>query len=375
VKDDRSDIALHRLIQSRAKSLIEFLQIDDSALYSRLPHLKAEEPYQMEEHEKWARGVEIGRVLDHTQLKQDATKEDFDKLCDEAVEYGIGQVCVPGGRVEGVMARLKGLQLDRSTTTSVSTNTSTHEVKVASVMAFPHGNGHTKAKVKEAEFLLSLGTMELDMVMDVGKMKEKNYHDVQKDIRLVCQEATHRRHSNEQALAKKMQQQQQQPDSTQFPESSPVTTSHYHSSTTSSSQTHSQSHSPSPSSISPDSLPFPIVKVILETCLLSNDQVIDACMLAVLAGAHFVKTSTGFSTSGATASIVRLMKLTVGDAALVKASGGIRSLPDTMTMLENGASRIGTSSGVSIVQAYRSAKDTSSQATPPSGSLAQTSSY
>lgn len=165
-------------------------------------------------------------------------------------------------------------------------------VKVACVMGFPHGNGHERAKQSEATLLLGLGAAELDMVLDVGKMKEKNYHDVQRDIRLVVEQAALRDASR-------------------------------------------------------------VVKVILETCLLTADEIIDACMLSVLAGAHFVKTSTGFSTGGATKEVVHLMKLVVGDNALVKASGGVKTAEDAKTMLQHGASRIGTSSGVAIATASK----------------------
>jgi len=91
------------------------------------------------------------------------------------------------------------------------------------------------------------------------------------------------------------------------------------------------------------------VKVIIETCLLSDEEKVLACQAAVSAGAHFVKTSTGFSTAGATVADVRLMKATVGDKALVKAAGGVRSLEDMQAMIEAGADRIGTSSGVQLV--------------------------
>ena len=239
--------------------------------------------------------TKIGLTLDSTLLKVDASQDQFDKLCEEAMANGIGQVCVPGGRVESVVEKVKG-----------------SSVQVASVMAFPHGNGHSRVKAKEAEILLGFGVTELDMVMDVGKLKEKNYHNVQRDIRLVCEEALHRSHL-----------------------------------TTGGSRRGSAKVEMSETSTPPHPR---IVKVILETCLLTDEEIIDACLLAVLAGAHFVKTSTGFSTSGATPHHVRLMKLTVGDFALVKASGGIRTYEDAILMLNHGASRIGTSAALAIVQ-------------------------
>lgn len=229
-------------------------------------------------HLSWVSKTPIGETLDHTLLKPEATQSQFDALFEEARTNGIGYVCVPGSRLESAVRALSG---------SV--------VQVASVMGFPHGNGHPRARAHEAAILLGCGASELDMVLDVGAMKEKNYHDVQRDIRLVVDEAL-KKHTS----------------------------------------------------------PARLVKVILETCLLTEEEIIDASMLCVLAGAHFVKTSTGFSTGGATKHAVRLMKLTVGDAALVKASGGIRTHADAVTMLQNGASRIGTSAGVAIVKAAAS---------------------
>lgn len=253
------------------------------------------------EHQAWVKRTKIGLTLDSTLLKVDASQDQFDKLCEEAMQNGIGQVCVPGGRVESVVEKVKG-----------------SSVQVASVMAFPHGNGHSRVKAKEAEILLGFGVTELDMVMDVGKLKEKNYHNVQRDIRLVCEEALHRSHLNTSGGSRRGSAKVEMTETHQTPATAP---------------------------------PHPrIVKVILETCLLTDEEIIDACLLAVLAGAHFVKTSTGFSTSGATPHHVRLMKLTVGDFALVKASGGIRTYEDAIIMLNHGASRIGTSAALAIVQ-------------------------
>jgi len=110
------------------------------------------------------------------------------------------------------------------------------------------------------------------------------------------------------------------------------------------------------------------VKVIFETCLLTEQQIIDACIISVLAGAHFVKTSTGFSTSGATVSDVRLMKLVVGDACLVKSSGGVRDYETARMLADNGASRIGTSSGVAIIAGEKAAHGGISAALSPTGS-------
>lgn len=227
-------------------------------------------------HLRWVQETAIEKTLDHTLLKPEATQDQFDQLCQEALDHDIAYICVPGGRLERAMERLH----------------SSNKVKIACVIGFPHGNGLPKARAQEASLLLGLGATELDMVLDVGKLKDRDFHGVQKDVRLIVSEAHHRDSSR-------------------------------------------------------------LVKVILETCLLSNEEIIDASLLSVLAGAHFVKTSTGFSSGGATLPVVRLMKLTIGDAALVKASGGVRTYQDAIAMLQNGASRIGTSAGVSIVNASK----------------------
>lgn len=214
-------------------------------------HLKY---FSFSNHREWVSTTPISHTLDHTLLRPEATQVQFDKLCEEAKSNDLRYICVPGDRLERAVELLHD-----------------SNVKVACVMGFPHGNGHSRAKQSEATLLLGLGAAELDMVLDVGKMKEKNYHDVQRDIRLVSEQALHREASR-------------------------------------------------------------IVKVILETCLLTADEVIDASMLSVLAGAHFVKTSTGFSTGGATKEVVHLMKLVVGDSALVKASGGVKTYEDASTI-------------------------------------------
>lgn len=214
----------------------------------------------------------IAKMLDHTLLKPEATQLNFDDLCIQAMNNNIGHVCVPGSRVEAAVSKLTG-----------------SAVQVASVMSFPHGNGLSDSKSIEASMLLAFGAQELDMVIDVGRLNDKNYNAILKDIRRVVKVA-HQFGSNR------------------------------------------------------------IVKVILETCLLSEAQIIEACIISIFAGAQYVKTSTGFSNAGAAVSNVRLMKLVVGDVAKVKASGGIRSYKDAILMLKNGASRIGTSNGVEIVK-------------------------
>jgi deoxyribose-phosphate aldolase len=165
-------------------------------------------------------------------------------------------------------------------------------VKVCTVVGFPLGATSTEAKVGETEAALRAGAQEIDMVQNIGALRGDDDRAVEEEIALVAA-ASHRHGA--------------------------------------------------------------IVKVILETSLLTDDQKVVACRLAQMAGADFVKTSTGFSSSGATVHDVELMRRTVGPSMGVKASGGIRTLDDLLGMLAAGATRIGASAGVKIVQAARSA--------------------
>ncbi|MDI9494167.1 MAG: deoxyribose-phosphate aldolase [Bacillota bacterium] len=210
----------------------------------------------------------LNRYIDHTLLKAEATEADIRKLCKEAIEYDFYAVCVNSCYVS-----LASKELADS------------GVKVASVVGFPLGAAHTAAKVCETEIAVSEGADEIDMVLNIGALKEGRYNFMEEDMRAVVQAAAKR---------------------------------------------------------------SAIVKVILETCLLTDDEVIKACQLAQNAGAAFVKTSTGFSTGGATAHHVKLMKDTVGDALQVKASGGIRDKAKALEMIEAGADRIGASASVAI---------------------------
>lgn len=164
------------------------------------------------------------------------------------------------------------------------------EVKVCTVIGFPLGATMSEVKAFEAKKAIEQGAQEVDMVINIGQLKAGNDSFVQQDIEAVVKAAAG------QAL----------------------------------------------------------VKVIIETCLLTDDEKVRACELAVKAGADFVKTSTGFSTGGATAEDVALMRRTVGPQVGVKASGGVRSLEDVNRMIEAGASRIGASSGVSIMKGLTS---------------------
>lgn len=162
------------------------------------------------------------------------------------------------------------------------------DVKIAAVVGFPLGAAATEVKAFEAAWACSHGALEIDMVLSVGALKDKRYDYIVSDIAAVVEAA------GKQAA----------------------------------------------------------VKVILETCLLTDGEIIKACQLSEQAGAAFVKTSTGFSTGGADTRHVALMKKTVGSRVMVKASGGIRDLTTAMAMIEAGADRIGTSASVEIMEEY-----------------------
>ncbi|MDO4552527.1 MAG: deoxyribose-phosphate aldolase [Bacillota bacterium] len=210
---------------------------------------------------------ELNAYIDHTLLKAEATEADVRRLCEEARQYGFYAVCVSSGRVALCREALEG-----------------SGVKIAATVGFPLGSAATGAKAAEAALAVAAGAAEIDMVMDIGAMKEGCGRRLRQDIEAVVAAAA------------------------------PA-----------------------------------IVKVILETCLLTEEEVVRACLLAKEAGAAFVKTSTGFSTGGATARHVRLMRETVGESMGVKASGGIRTRAAALEMIEAGADRIGASASVAIV--------------------------
>ncbi|MFD1736607.1 deoxyribose-phosphate aldolase [Bacillus salitolerans] len=211
----------------------------------------------------------IAELIDHTILKQDATKEEVEKFCKEALEYKFASVCVNPTWVETVARLLKG-----------------SDVKVCTVIGFPLGATTTETKAFETADSISKGATEVDMVINVGALKDKQDDLVEEDIRAVVQA------SKGKAL----------------------------------------------------------VKVIIETALLTNEEKKRACQLSVKAGADFVKTSTGFSTGGATIDDIKLMRETVGPNVGVKASGGVRDAKSVADLIEAGATRIGASSGIAIVK-------------------------
>ena len=217
--------------------------------------------------------ADIARLIDHTLLKPDATREDIRKICLEALKYGFASVCVNPWNVSQAAEILRG-----------------SEVRVCTVVGFPLGATLPQAKMYEAEEAIKLGAQEIDMVINVGALKSKLDEAVEADIRGVA-EASHRGGA--------------------------------------------------------------ICKVILETGLLTTEEKVRGALAAKCAGADFVKTSTGLGAGGATAEDVRLMRAVVGGELGVKASGGVRSLEDLQKMVEAGATRIGASASVRILEQAR----------------------
>lgn len=218
--------------------------------------------------------ISLARMIDHTMLKPEATPEEIENLCEEAKKYNFASVCINPCYVPLCAKLLKGSQ-----------------VKVCSVIGFPLGASTTAAKRAEAEEVLNEGAQEIDMVINIGKLKAGDYKYVFNDI-------------NQVVLAAKRKN--------------------------------------------------AVAKVIIETALLTDEEKVKACLISKEAKADFVKTSTGFSKGGATAGDIALMRYVVGSSVGVKASGGVRSLEDAETMIKSGADRIGASASVKIVTGYKS---------------------
>ncbi|KON70116.1 deoxyribose-phosphate aldolase [Peribacillus butanolivorans] len=218
----------------------------------------------------------VAGLIDHTLLKADATKEQIRVLCEEAREYNFASVCVNPTWVKYASELLEG-----------------SEVKVCTVIGFPLGATTPETKAFETKDAISNGAHEVDMVINIGALKDKDNELVERDIRAVVAVSTGK------ALS----------------------------------------------------------KVIIETSLLTEEEKVRACELAVKAGTDFVKTSTGFSTGGATVEDVALMRKTVGPDIGVKASGGVRNTSDAQKVIEAGATRIGASAGVSILKGLTADSD------------------
>ncbi|MFH1039224.1 MAG: deoxyribose-phosphate aldolase [PVC group bacterium] len=218
-------------------------------------------------------------MIDHTLLKPEATEDQIRQLCREADTYCFASVCI-----NPVWVELSAKLLRRS------------GVKVCTVIGFPLGADTSETKAYETRDAIGKGATEVDMVINVGLIKSRQYDRVREDIRSVVR-ATR---------------------------------------------------------------PNILVKVILETCLLIDEEKVRACELSVEAGADFVKTSTGFSTGGATVADIALMRKVVGPDIGVKASGGVRTFEDAEAMVGAGATRLGASAGLKIIRA----KDNQAAATP-----------
>ncbi|MFA6796187.1 MAG: deoxyribose-phosphate aldolase [Bacilli bacterium] len=214
--------------------------------------------------------MNYNKLIDHTLLAPTATKAQIEKLCQEAKENDFASVCVNGDYVE-LAAHL--LHVENC------------DVKVCTVVGFPLGAMSTTAKVLEARQAIFDGADEIDMVINISWLKDKEYERLDYELRRMRRQCQNR-----------------------------------------------------------------ILKVILETCLLTDEEIVKACELCKEAGADFVKTSTGFSTGGATVHAVKLMRETVGPEMGVKASGGVRTRADLEAMVEAGATRIGTSHGVDLIK-------------------------
>lgn len=212
--------------------------------------------------------MNYNKYIDHTLLKADATKEQILKLCAEAKEYDFKTVCVNPCFIETCKEALKGT-----------------DVEVCTVIGFPLGAMTSAAKAFEAKNAVEIGADEVDMVINIGRLKDRDLDYVTKEIALVKEAC--------------------------------------------------QGHT---------------LKVIIETCLLTDEEKKLACECVLNAKADFVKTSTGFSTHGATPEDVALLKSCVKDNAFVKAAGGVRTHEDLVLMVELGANRIGTSSGTKLMK-------------------------
>ena len=213
----------------------------------------------------------LAKMIDHTNVKPNASTEDINALCEEASEYNFACACVTPVNVALARELLKGT-----------------DVGVCAVIGFPFGTSKSEIKAFEALVAVEDGANELDMVLNIGALKSGLTSMVERDIEHVVESAEGM-----------------------------------------------------------------VVKVIIETALLTDDEKVEACILAKSAGADYVKTSTGVGFPGANAADVKLLRETVGQKMGVKASGGIRNLKSALEMIEAGASKIGTSAGPSIMNGFK----------------------
>lgn len=213
--------------------------------------------------------MNLNKYIDHTLLKPESTTAQILKLCEEAKKYDFASVCVNPTHIAFCAKELAGTT-----------------VKVCTVIGFPLGANTSAVKAFETKDAILNGAQEIDMVLNIGALKEGNYQLVHDDIKAVH-----------------------------------------------------------------DAANGTLVKVIFETCLLTNEEIVKACEICMEVGVEYVKTSTGFNKSGATFDVVKLMSDTVKGKCLVKAAGGVRCFDDAVKMInECGANRLGTSSGVAIME-------------------------
>ena len=234
--------------------------------------IKYTEPEKYEFAEKNYTPEELAGYIDHTLLKPEASREEIGRICDQAAEHSFASVCVNPSYTAFVACRLRGTG-----------------VRTCCVIGFPFGTHMPKVKAAETAEAVADGADEVDMVINIGNVKNRDWRAAYEDIRAVVEAAEGKA----------------------------------------------------------------LVKVIIETALLTDEEKVGICTIARLAGADFVKTSTGYSRGGATAEDVELMRKTVGAGMGVKASGGIRTFEDAVRMLNAGASRLGCSAGIAIVTAQK----------------------
>ena len=216
---------------------------------------------------------EVLKIVDHTLLTQTATWEDIKTILDDGIKYETASACIPAAYVKQAAEYVEG------------------KLPICTVIGFPNGYSTTATKVFETKDAIANGASEIDMVINIGFLKDGRYDEVEEEIRQIHEACDGK-----------------------------------------------------------------ILKVIIETCLLTEEEKIKMCEIVTKAGAEFIKTSTGFSTAGATFEDVKLMHDYVGEGVKVKAAGGIRDLKTALAMIEAGAERLGTSAGVAIVEEYNNQK-------------------
>lgn len=210
---------------------------------------------------------DVLKILDHTLLGQTATWEDIRQILDDAMEYGTASACIPAAYVKQAAEYVDG------------------KLPICTVIGFPNGYSTTAVKVFETKDAIENGADEIDMVINIGYLKDKRYQEVEDEIRRIHEACNGK-----------------------------------------------------------------VLKVIIETCLLTKEEKIKMCEIVTSAGAEYIKTSTGFSSAGATFADVELMKVHIGKKVKVKAAGGISSLEDAERFMSLGADRLGTSRLIKLIK-------------------------